>query len=276
MSSEGRMSGCMDCHGLDSKIKLVASDLDGTILLNGAQKVDESLLEAVSELVKKGIIFAPASGRQWVSLERLFQPVSDKLLFIADNGAIVKYKGETLVKTPLERELAMEVIRFAYEETNCEVLVSGEDTAYIKPKTEAYHYRMTKVVNYKTAEVSDFADIKEDILKVAICDMSGIENSQAEFFRHFAKDAAVTVSGDMYLDVMSKEVSKGDAMRKVQQKLGISPDECMAFGDNYNDCEMLDAVVHSYVMENAVPDVKLHGRYITDSVEKIIRKELLK
>lgn len=259
-----------------SGIKLVASDLDGTILLNGAQSVDESLIRTIEELVDRGIIFAPASGRQWVSLARLFQPVSDKLLLIADNGAIVKYKGETLVKTPLDREFALQVIRDAYNMPNCEVLVSGEDTAYIKPKTEAYHHRMTKVVNYKTTMVQNFTDIKEDILKVAICDMTGIQNSQAHFFDLWSRDAAVTVSGDMYLDVMDKRVSKGFAMEMVQQKLGIKPDECMAFGDNFNDCEMLDAVEHSYVMTGAVDEVKRHGKYIAEHVESVIRRELLK
>ncbi len=258
-----------------SGIKLVASDLDGTILLNGAQKVDETMIQAIGELIDKGVIFAPASGRQWVSLARLFQPVWDKLLLIGDNGAIVKYKGETLVKVPLDREFALKVIEDAYNMPNCEVLVSGEDTAYIKPKTEAYHHRMTKVVNYKTTLVESFADIKEDILKVAICDMTGIHNSQSHFFEMWSKDAAVTVSGDLYLDVKDKHVSKGYAIKKVQEKLGIAPSECMAFGDNFNDCEMLDAVEHSYVMEKAVDAVKMHGKYITDNVEKVIRRELL-
>ena len=53
-------------------IKLVASDLDGTILLNGAQHVDDSMCETIDMLGRKGIIFAPASGRQCESLVRLF------------------------------------------------------------------------------------------------------------------------------------------------------------------------------------------------------------
>ena len=53
-------------------IKLVASDLDGTILLNGAQHVDASMCEAIDLLSERGIIFAPASGRQCESLVRLF------------------------------------------------------------------------------------------------------------------------------------------------------------------------------------------------------------
>ena len=55
-------------------VKLIASDLDGTILRNGAQSVEPSTIKAIEQLVNKGMYFAPASGRQIVSLKRLFAP----------------------------------------------------------------------------------------------------------------------------------------------------------------------------------------------------------
>ena len=67
-------------------IKLVASDLDGTILLNGAQQVDDSMCETIDMLGRKGIIFAPASGRQCESLVRLFSKVKSPLMYISDNS----------------------------------------------------------------------------------------------------------------------------------------------------------------------------------------------
>ena len=91
-------------------IKFVASDLDGTLLLNGAQSVDESAIQYINKLVDKGVIFAPASGRQITSLKRLFGTVSDKLAYIAENGALVEYMGETIGKTPMDRKLALEII----------------------------------------------------------------------------------------------------------------------------------------------------------------------
>ena len=66
-------------------VKFVASDLDGTLLLNGAQSIDESAIQYINKLVDKGVIFAPASGRQITSLKRLFGAVSDKLAYIAEN-----------------------------------------------------------------------------------------------------------------------------------------------------------------------------------------------
>ena len=162
-------------------VKFIASDLDGTLLLNGAQSVDESAIQYINKLVDKGVIFAPASGRQITSLKRLFGAVSDKLAYIAENGALVEYKGETIGKTAMDRKLALEIIEDVIEQPNCEVLVSGEHTAYIKPKSQEYYYRMTKVVNYHTTLVDKFTDIDEDILKIAVCDMTGIKNSKEHF-----------------------------------------------------------------------------------------------
>ena len=253
-------------------VKLVASDLDGTILLNGAQRVDSSLMETIGKLSDMGVIFAPASGRQIVSLKRLFEPVSDRLLYIAENGALVEYKGEVIAKTAMDRELALEIIEDVMKIPSCEVLVSGRNTAYIKPKTKEYYYRMTEVVNYHTTLVDSFTEINEDILKVAVCDLSGIDNSKDYLKSTWGGKASAVVSGTLYLDFMANDVSKGRAMKQIQEHFGLGKDECMAFGDNFNDCDMLDCVEYSYVMEKAVDEVKKHGKYVTSLVEGTLKK----
>lgn len=254
-------------------IKFVASDLDGTLLLNGAQSVDESAVQYINKLVDNGVIFAPASGRQITSLKRLFEPISNKLAYIAENGALVEYRGETIGKTPMDRKLALEIIEDVIAQPNCEVLVSGEHTAYIKPKSEEYHYRMTKVVNYHTTLVDKFTDIDEDILKIAVCDMSGIKNSKDHFINKWSDRASVLVSGELYLDFMDSAVNKGKGIEQIQKYFGLKPEECMAFGDNYNDIAMLDKVYYSYVMEKVAPDVKKHGRFVTGWVEGTLREQ---
>jgi len=251
-------------------IKLIASDLDGTILLQNAQSVDNSLFETIHKISEKGIIFAPASGRQYNSLKMLFEPVEKDLMYIAENGALVMYKDEVLFKSPMNRKLAMEIIEDVYEQCSCEVLVSGLNTAYIKPKAKEYLHRMTTMVKYKTSIVDNFDDIQEDILKVSVCDISGIKNSREYFTKKWSDKVLTAVSGELYLDFTANGVNKGTAIKNIQEKLGISPDECMAFGDNYNDIEMLDNVRHSYAMELAVEDIKKHAKYITKSVEKTL------
>ena len=253
-------------------VKLIASDLDGTILRHGAQKVDKSTIEVIGKLLDAGLLFAPASGRQIVSLKRLFEPVSDRLVYISENGALSEYRGEVIAKTAMERNLALQIVEDVYEQPHCEVLISGQHTAYIKPKTEEYLYRMTKVVNYKTTIIDKFSDIDEDILKIAVCDLSGINNSKEHFFSRWKGQASIAVSGELYLDFMESSVSKGKAMRQLQEYFGLSRDECMALGDNYNDIDMLNSVTYSYVMETAADDIKKHGKYVTDWVEGSLRE----
>lgn len=143
------------------------------------------------------------------------------------------------------------------------------------PKTEEYLIRMTKVVQYKTTIIKSLDEIQEDILKVSVCDLSGIANSEKYFADKWSDKAAAAVSGDQYMDFMDLCVSKGDALKKVQKIYGIDRSECMAFGDNYNDCEMLKQAEFSYAMTSAADDIKKNALYVTDSVEKILRGELL-
>lgn len=256
-------------------IKLIASDLDGTLLLNGAQRVDSSMFNTIRELTKKGYIFAAASGRHIVSLYRLFEPVCEDIAYISENGGLVKYKGITISKTVMDDDLVMDIIKDVYEIPNCELLVSGENSAYIKPKTEEYLYRMTKIVNYKTTVVKDFSDIPEEIVKVSVCDLSGIKHSKDYLIKQWGDKCAATVSGALYLDFMAKGVSKGTGIESLQNYFGISPKDCAAFGDNYNDIPMLDKVYDSYVMEQADDNVKKHGKYRCSHVEETIKNKFL-
>ena len=52
--------------------------------------------------------------------------------------------------------------------------------------------------------------------------------------------------------------------------LDVEPEECIAFGDQYNDVEMLELVGTSYAMSNAAPGISIHADYVTDSVEDVL------
>ena len=84
-------------------IKLIATDLDGT-LLDGERKLPAEIFPLIERLYSAGILFAPASGRQYASLQELFRPVEDKVVFVCENGALVKYRGETLFSRPFPPE----------------------------------------------------------------------------------------------------------------------------------------------------------------------------
>ena len=74
-------------------IKLIVSDIDGTLLPYGSAALDEKLFELILRLRERGVIFCPASGRQYHSLRALFAPVCDELTYLCENGAIVYGPG---------------------------------------------------------------------------------------------------------------------------------------------------------------------------------------
>ena len=85
-------------------MKLIASDLDGTLLLNGNTQVSDELFRLIDAYQKQGVLFCAASGRQYNSLRGLFAPVADDILYLCENGAVVFYKGKVLGKTCIPRE----------------------------------------------------------------------------------------------------------------------------------------------------------------------------
>ena len=77
-------------------IKLVASDLDGTLLHNYQQTVPKEIYDTIKALHEKGIIFTAASGRQYANIRRLFAPLGFDIPYIAENGSMCVYKEEIL------------------------------------------------------------------------------------------------------------------------------------------------------------------------------------
>ena len=74
-------------------IKLICSDIDGTLLQYGKKELEDEIFEQIRELHRRGILFCPASGRQYTSLRKLFAPVADCCVFLCENGGVI-YKDE--------------------------------------------------------------------------------------------------------------------------------------------------------------------------------------
>lgn len=74
-------------------IKLIATDIDGTLVKDGSLLIDPEYMSVIDRLIDKGIIFVVCSGRQFSSEFKLFAPIKHKLLYITDGGTVVHSKG---------------------------------------------------------------------------------------------------------------------------------------------------------------------------------------
>ena len=240
-------------------IKLIASDMDGT-LLNDKDEIHEEFYQVFQELKKQNIIFAAASGRQYYNLAKRFEKIKDDMMFIAENGTFVVYKGEELLLNALDKETAIELIKIGRDIKESYVVLCGKKSAYIESKDERLIKEVEKYYEeYKI--VNDLTKVEDDILKVTICDFIGSEENSYTYYNDYKEKLQVSVSGQIWLDITDKGVNKGLAINKLQELLNIKHEETMVFGDYLNDLEMMESAYHSYAMENAHDDLKKVARF---------------
>ena len=106
-------------------------------------------------------------------------------------------------------------------------------------------------------------------MKVAICDLAGsAQNAYPVLSRALGEELNIVVSGEFWLDAMNPDTNKGAALDFLQQSLGVTPAQTMAFGDYYNDIELLARAEYSFVMENANEDMRRYGRFLAESNDR--------
>lgn len=255
-------------------IKLIASDLDGTLLLHGAQALNPEIYDLIRALKEKGIHFITASGRQIASQRNLFKPIADEISYIAENGAVCIHQNEVLATFAMDTDLAFRIIRSLKEQPDCLAVVSGAKTCYVESGNDEFLYHIRHVLNNDTTAVDDFSEIQEPILKIAYFDRSGTYASADYFKERFQDEIKVVTSGNDWVDFVPFGTNKGTALGIMLEKLGIQPEEMIAFGDQENDLEMLELAGTSYAMATAKPEVKVHATGTTETVEAVLRELL--
>lgn len=254
-------------------IKLVASDLDGTLLLNGAQTLPEELFPLIQKLKEMGILFVAASGRQYANMKKLFAPVADDMAFICENGAMAIKDEEVLYINGFDKKLVREILETINEKEGSEFTCSTKDFYYLMPKTEEYYDHMVNVIGNVCKVIDSLDEITESCMKLAVYDKRGMDEGMVKFWKErFSERCSVVTSGNAWLDFIPYETNKANGIYKFQEILGVKPEECIVFGDEYNDIEMLKCVPNSFAMSHAKDGVKMHANYLTDRVEPVLRK----
>lgn len=256
-------------------IKLVASDLDGTLLLNGAQQLPEEIFTLIRRLNEKGIMFVAASGRQYPNMKRLFSPVASDMAYICENGAMAIENENVLYQDGFDPNLTLDILQAIYERNGAEFSCSTKDFYYIRPKTQHFYDRMLKVIKTDCKVISDFSEISEPCMKLAVYERGGMSDASIRYWQErFSKRCTVVTSGNEWVDFIPFGTNKAKGIRKFQEIRGIRPEECIVFGDEFNDIEMLKAVPWSFAMAHSKEGVKICAKYQTDRVETVLEKLL--
>lgn len=247
-------------------IKAIALDLDGT-LLNSDKTVSRENKRVLKELEKRGILIFISTGRPYTSTKKIIDDLEIEGLVISYNGAkVVDSKTDKVVyEKPLEEKYVKKIINLAREK-GIHLNLYQNEVWYVEndmnEESEIYK-KLTKLIpekknfdSFQNYEMTKTLFIgKNEILKE-------IEKYLKEIMGH---DTYIAFSQPHFLEILHKDVNKGNALLTVLEKYSISSDECAAFGDAANDIEMLECVKYGVAMGNAIDIVKNRTDYITDT-----------
>lgn len=259
-------------------IKLIAADMDGT-LLNSKQELPPGFPDTIRKLHQKGICFAAASGRQFINLQKVFAEVADDMVFIAENGSLVAKGRQVIYTLPVPEHRLEDIYNTADAIPGTTVLLCGTKAAYLKHPDAMADEHSARYYTSRVFSDDPLRTVKEHgdaIIKVAIFHEEDGALCRTPMEK-FSAELKLTLAAKNWLDVSHPDVNKGTAMSFLLKDFGLTPENCMAFGDYPNDTELLKSVYYSYAMANAVQSIKDIARFEAPSnddfgVAQVIRQ----
>lgn len=249
-----------------SAIKLIASDMDGT-LLDPQGKLDASFFSLFEQLDARGIHFVAASGRQYYNLLEEFHSIRDRITIIADNGGCIVHKGEELSFSTLSSDKISRIITETRKIEGIAPLLSGKKKAYIETRNPLVIAEIEKYyIRYEI--VDNLLEIKDDcFFKVALYNFGDTtKNTYPRLLPlQDRNDLSVVISGNHWIDVSASGINKGVALASLQRHLSLTPEQTMTFGDQMNDLEMTQLATYSHAVANAVDPIKKAARFLIPS-----------
>ena len=264
-------------------IKLIVTDMDGC-LLDPKGKLPENFREAHDLMKQQNVVFAAASGRSVQGLKIPFGDPAADLAFISDNGARIFYKGDLLSEELLSDEDHLAFLEEMRAHDGLIPIACGREKTWVEHMDAISEKARMEMQKYYPAWFEcDFEIIPEKVIKYALLYFDDIEKNIYPYFKKYDNERIrVQVTAFVWIDIYLKKVSKGSAVKVLQDRLGISPAETVVFGDYLNDLSMADHAAFSYAPQNAHAEVKdrftdliksnaEHG--VTDKIIELLRDQ---
>ena len=240
-------------------IKLIASDMDGT-LLDGEGNVPPETFDLIKRLKTAGIGFVASSGRRFDTLQELFAPMSDQMDFVASNGAQVVVAGRLKDVVDLFDGLHL--------------VVFDRKISYLLDDEERFERELDKNLP-NPLRVRDLPHPDTSIIKVSIYVDDAVMDMAYILEREMGEDFVFAPSGRKWIDVMQRGVSKATGIKQVMAARHARAEEVVAFGDSMNDYEILRMVGTSIAMGNGRSAIKeISTKVIGPNTEHAVQREL--
>lgn len=259
---------------MENKYKLIACDMDGTFL-NSDSYIPDAHVRVVDECEKRGIAFAICSGRTLPALRTMRERLSYRGYVIGANGGhiVTGDRSKTIYHRTLSVADAKKMLEVS-KELDAHLMVWHGDTLYVDRDDEIsdFYERLSfhpkNLYDHENPEfLRDCVGAeRSNIEKMFWCDSPERITELIEKAKQLVPETVGFYrSGGKFVEIIDKEVNKGNAILKLCEYLGITPDEVVCFGDAENDLAMLKLVGLPVAMGNAVDSVKNACKMVTDT-----------
>lgn len=244
--------------------KIVFFDIDDTLWQKNQQYIPESTKVALKKLCERGIITAIATGRTIAVLPEPIRELAAECgmeMFVSINGQYVEYQGKKLVSFPLAHDVMAQVKQIfqqnqvAYAFVSRDGVWASADDARLRDATNALNVPF---------QISPDYDEKHEVYQ-----MLGFypEEMDTVILSHLPARLRPIRWHQNGVDFLDKQGSKARGIQAALDALGLTLAEAMAFGDELNDLEMIQAVGCGVAMGNGVAELKAVADYIAPNID---------
>lgn len=250
-------------------IKLIAIDIDGT-LINSNHEITPRVHDALTKAKAQGVYVVLCTGRPLPGVEGYLQEldlINDRDFVITYNGSLVQRtgNGEVLASFSLTMDDLHQVADFATADNIHFHAIDDKNIYVVTPDIGKYSYFEQKLVGMPIVHepIESLAPDKTFSKMMFVEEEEDLNRLLTHLPDDFKNSHNIVRSMPFYLEVLHPQASKGHAIDKLAQHLGLTPDEVMCIGDQENDRSMFEYAGTRVAMGNAVDTIKEMATFIT-------------
>jgi len=255
---------------MTGKIKLIALDIDGTIMDKNF-RISDRVKSAIKTAIAQGIYVVVATGRMYSATIPIAKELGLVTPLITYQGGLVREffnSDETLIHHALPYSTSMEVID-DLRKIGVQINIYLNDELFAEKETPMLkQYSEKRAINYNTVksfeELGEFSSTK---ILAMDADEALIDKIRKDFDEKFGDRLNICKSTANFCEFVDKKCSKATAIEFLAKKWGFSKENIMAVGDMENDMEMLEAAGFGVAMKNGDKELQKIADYITDTVD---------
>ena len=247
------------------KIKLIATDIDGTILKYNYE-FNKKVKDCIKNLTKDGIKVVLVTGRMHAATQHITEELGLDTPIVCYQGGLVKHNNKILYERNLDPKSAKDIINWA-RKNNIHTNLYLNDKLYVEKDSPTIQRYIKQGISHFC--IKSFDEIKlEKINKLLLINYE--DENKVTMWKEYLETKYQNIhfikSTPFYCEVCHSEATKACAVNFLKDYWGLKREEIMTIGDQNNDIDLLAAGGIKVAMGNATEELKAVANYVTDTV----------